>query len=105
MTTTQERTQRAGRLKLVLEELEQGMAVGVQAKGCDPLISLLPGASLEEALARVPELVAQARERWGERPQYPVYQRPPEPPRQQTTPAPGRTPRRAEPEATQQQLM
>lgn len=105
MTMTQERTQRAGRLKVVLEELEQGMAVGIQAKGCDPLISLLSGASLEEALARVPELVAQAREGWAQRPQYPVYQRPPEPPRQQPASVPGRTPRRAEPEATQQQLM
>ena len=103
--TTQERTQQGNRLKVVLEELDQGMMVGIQARGCDPLISVLPDATLEDALARVPELVAQARERWAQQPQYPAYQRPPEPPRQQTTTAPGRTAqRRAEPEATQQQL-
>jgi len=95
--------QRPSRLKVVLEELEQGMTVGVQAKGCDPLISLLPGATLEQALARVLELVAQARERWAQRPQNPVYQRPPEPPRPQT--APRQAPRRAEPQVVQQRLM
>lgn len=97
--TTQER-----RLKVVLEELEQGMMVGIQAKGCDPLISVLPDAALEDALARVPELVAQARERWAQQPQYPAYQRPPEPPRPQRTATASQPAPQAQPEATQQRL-
>jgi len=92
------------RLKVVLEELEQGMIVGVQAKGCDPLISVLPDAALEDALARVPELVAQARERWAQQPQYPAYQRPPEPARQQPARSRSQPARPAQPEVTQQRL-
>ncbi|MDP2952084.1 MAG: hypothetical protein Q8O76_02045 [Chloroflexota bacterium] len=65
-------------LKVVLEEMGVGVAVGVQAKGCDPILTMLAGASLEEALARVPELVAVARERWAQSPKMPTYQRPPE---------------------------
>jgi len=101
MTTTQEQAQQDGRLKVVLEELEQGMTVGVQAKGCDPFISVLAGVSLDEALARVPELVAQAREQWAQQPQYPAYQRPPEPRRQ--TPAQAQV--RHAPDVTQNPLM
>ncbi|MDP3064782.1 MAG: hypothetical protein Q8O40_16520 [Chloroflexota bacterium] len=74
---SQENGQRQG-MKVVLEEMGVGVAVGVQAKGCDPVLTMLAGASLEEALARVPELVAAARERWAQSPKMPTYQRPPE---------------------------
>ncbi|MDP2953213.1 MAG: hypothetical protein Q8O76_07870 [Chloroflexota bacterium] len=50
----------------------------------DPVSS----AVLEEALARVPELVAAARERWAQSSRMLAYQRPPEPPRP-AAPAPG----------------
>ena len=101
MTTTQGQAQQNGRLKVVLEELEQGMTVGIQAKGCDPFISVLAVTTLDEALTRVPELVAQAREQWAQQPQYPAYQRPPEPRRQ--TPAQDRV--QHAPDVTQTRLM
>ena len=67
------------RLKVVVEELADKTVVGVQAKGCDPVLTVLPGQTLEEALERVLDLLVQARERWAQSPRMPEYQRPPEP--------------------------
>ncbi|MDP3062998.1 MAG: hypothetical protein Q8O40_07290 [Chloroflexota bacterium] len=95
-------------LKVVLEEMGVGMVVGVQAKGCDPVLTVLAGVSLEQALARVPELVAAARERWAQSPKMPAYQRPPEPAKpatpasRATTVAPSKP---KQPEVVQNKLM
>ena len=75
---TQDNGQRQGR-KVVLDEIGVGVVVGIQAKGCDPMLTVLAGVSLEQALARVPELIAAAQERWALNPRRPAYQRPPAP--------------------------
>ncbi len=104
---TQENQRRPG-LKVVVEELEGKAVVGVQAKDCDPLLTVLPGVTVEQALGRVPELVAAARERWTLNPKMPAYQRPPEPAKP-ATPAPRSAtvapPKPKQPEVVRPQLM
>ena len=94
-------------LKVVLEQMERGVAVGVQAKGCDPVLTVLGGTSLEQALARVPELVAAARERWAQSPKMPAYQRPPEPAKPTTAPTTSKAvpSKPKQPEVVRPQLM
>ncbi|MDP2949730.1 MAG: hypothetical protein Q8P22_09375 [Chloroflexota bacterium] len=97
-------------LKVVLEQMERGVVVGVQAKGCDPVLTVLGGTPLEQALDRVPELLAAARERWAQIPKMPEYQRPPEPkPAAKAPPAQAPTPnapaKPEQPEVVQNRLM
>ncbi|MDP2949626.1 MAG: hypothetical protein Q8P22_08830 [Chloroflexota bacterium] len=104
---TQENKPRQG-LKVVLEELAGRAMVGVQAKDCDPVLTVLPGLTLEQALERVPGLVAAARERWAQNPKMPAYQRPPEPTKP-ATPATRSTaaapPKPRQPEVVRPKLM
>ena len=72
-------------------------SIGVQAPDCDPHFVTLEG-GLEAALARVPGLVEEARQRWAESPRNPKTERsvpPPQPvrtrvQRQSTPPSPQR---------------
>ena len=95
-------------VKVVVEKLEGKAVVGIQAKDCDPVLTVLPGLTLEQALGRVPDLVAAARERWAQSPKMPAYQRPPEPAKP-ATPAPRSTtvapPKPKQPEVVRPQLM
>ncbi|MDP2949902.1 MAG: hypothetical protein Q8P22_10240 [Chloroflexota bacterium] len=106
--STQQTNGNQGNLKVVLEQMERGVVVGVQAKGCDPVLTVLPGLTLEQVLDRVPELLAAARERWAQSPKMPEYQRPPEPAKP-TTPAPRSTtvapPKPKPPEVVRNRLM
>jgi len=57
-------------LKVVISLKDGKATLGVQAPDCDPVFEVFEG-SLEEALERVPTLVAEARERWDSNPRYP----------------------------------
>ena len=76
-------------LKVVITQRYDRTAVGVQAEGCDPVVTVLP-ITLEEALARIPGLIAEARAQWEQSPRYPKSARaiPVAPVR---TPAPARS--------------
>lgn len=86
-------------LKVLVQMKGDRFTVGVQAKDTDPVVEVLTGGTLEEALAAVPEVLARAREKWSTSPKNPAYVGPPPPP------APARTaqtglaaPRRSEPQ-------
>jgi len=57
-------------LKVVISLKDGKASLGVQAPDCDPVFAVLEG-SLEEALEKVPALVAEAREKWDSSPRYP----------------------------------
>jgi hypothetical protein len=98
--------QRRPGLKVVVEELEGRTVVGVQAKDCDPLITALPGLTLEEAMVHVPELVASAIRRWNQNARMPTYQRPPELPKPATPAATATAPARPrQPETSRPRLI
>jgi len=86
-------------IKVVISLKDSRGSVGVQAPGCDPILTTLEG-DLGVALERVPDLVQQAQERWAESARYPKADmpKPPPPPpgqtqsRQTQRPSPAQTP-------------
>jgi len=76
--------------KLVLEEHENSVLVGIMQEGCDPVIRTVEG-SLDEALAYIPKLLGQAQEEWAVSPKKPAYT-PPVAPKPVPAPAAAATP-------------
>ncbi|MBA7633849.1 hypothetical protein ES703_41420 [subsurface metagenome] len=64
--------------KLVMEEHEGKVLVGVQQEGCDPVVKTVEG-NLDAALAQVPEMLTEAQEKWATSPKMPAYKPPAEP--------------------------
>lgn len=58
--------------KIVLEEYEADVLVGIQKKDCDPVIKTVDG-SIEEVLEKMPALIAEAEEKWATSPKNPTY--------------------------------
>lgn len=90
-------------IKVVISLKDSRGAIGIQAPDCDPILTVFEG-DLETALARVPELVQQARDKWAENARYPKADlpKPPAPePRQVQSPQS----RRSTPASTPQQTM
>ena len=57
-------------VKVVILLGEGKASVGVQSPGCDPQISIVEG-GLEQALAKLPELIQQAQAKWIQSPRNP----------------------------------
>jgi len=70
--------------KLVLEEHEKNVLVGIMAEGCDPVIRTVEG-SLDEALAYIPKFLGEAQEEWAVSQKRPAYV-PPKPVKPAVTP-------------------
>lgn len=70
-------------VKIVINLKEEKALVGIGSPNCDPCLTTLDG-GLEQALARIPELLQQAEQRWSESPLNPkatiVTTPPPSPP-------------------------
>ena len=98
--TTQQR-----KLKVVLEELESGVMVGVMATGCDPHMTILQAGIADLLEPLVAKQVEAANHHWAQQPKNPTYQRPPEPKATPPRTSPSARGSRRQPEATQQQLM
>jgi len=62
--------------KLVMDEKDGSVLIGVSAKDCDPLVRTVEG-NLEAALDKVPAILAMAQERWTQSPRNPAYRQPP----------------------------
>lgn len=62
--------------KLVMEEQDGSVLVGVLQEGCDPIIKTKEG-SIEEVLPAVPDFLTEAQEKWAVSPKNPVYKAPP----------------------------
>ena len=75
--------------KLVMEEREGAVLVGIQQEGCDPVIRTFLG-NFDDALAQVPQFLTEAEEKWAGAPRNPKHT-PPAPARKAapatTTPA------------------
>jgi hypothetical protein len=76
-------------LKVVILLKGNRGSIGVQSPECDPMFSTFEG-SLGQALERVPELVAEAQQKWDESPRYAKTRHELEP--STSTPASARTP-------------
>jgi len=61
--------------KLVLEEHNGSVLVGVLQDGCDPVINTKQG-SIEEVLSAVPDFLKEAQEKWAVSPKNPAYKAP-----------------------------
>jgi len=72
--------------KLVLEEQDGNVLVGVLQEGCDPIIKTKEG-SIEEVLAAVPGFLTEAQEQWAVSPKNPAYKAPAKPKATTTPPA------------------
>ena len=73
--------------KLVLDEKDGSVLIGVSARDCDPLVRTVEG-DLEAAMEKVPAILAMAQERWTQSPRNPAYRQPPKAtPRTATPPA------------------
>ena len=64
--------------KVVLDERENGVLVGVMQEQCDPVTQVYE-MTLEAALLKVPELLVLADTKWKSSPRNPAYQPPPAP--------------------------
>ena len=76
--------------KLVMEEHDGSVLVGVLQDGCDPVIKTEQGA-IEAVLANVPDFLNEARDKWAIAPKNPAYVAPPPPkpaPKPAAKPAP-----------------
>ena len=90
-------------LKIVIGLKGTRGSVGIQAPDCDPIVTMTDG-DLDAILERVPELVAEARQKWAEAPRYPKSTAPL--PSQQTPVAsPPRTTGRQTPAPSPQQKL
>ncbi|KKM68811.1 hypothetical protein LCGC14_1457090, partial [marine sediment metagenome] len=72
--------------KLVLEESDGSVIMGIMQPDADPVVETVAG-SMEEALASVPALLTRAEEKWAESPRNPKYVAPKTPAKAKTTPA------------------
>ena len=72
--------------KLVLEEHDGSVLVGVMQDGCDPVVKTTEG-SLDDALNQVPQILTEAQEKWAVQPKNPVHTPPAPTPKPVTTPA------------------
>lgn len=61
--------------KLVMEEHEGTVLVGVMQDGCDPILNNKQG-SIEEVLAAVPDFLREAEEKWAVSSKNPAYKEP-----------------------------
>jgi len=61
--------------KLVMEEYEGSVLIGVMQEDCDPVTKTYQG-SLEGALNAVPQLLTEAQEKWAASPKNPAYKAP-----------------------------
>ena len=61
--------------KLVMEEQDGSVLVGVMQEGCDPIIKTKEG-SIEEVLPAVPDFLKEAQEKWAVSPKNPAYKAP-----------------------------
>jgi len=57
-------------VKVVISLKGEKGSIGVQSPNCDPIFITFEG-DLNQALEKVPELVAQAEKKWDECPRYP----------------------------------
>jgi len=76
--------------KLVMEEHDGSVLVGVLQDGCDPFIKTEQGA-IEAVLPHVPDFLKEAQDKWAVAPKNPAYKAPPPPkpaPKPAVTPAP-----------------
>jgi len=82
--------------KLVMEEHDGSVLVGVLQDGCDPVIKTEKGA-IEAVLPNVPDFLNEARDKWAITPKNPAYKAP-TPPKPAPKPAvtPAQTPKAAE---------
>ena len=71
--------------KLVLEEHEDSVLVGVMQEGCDPIVKTIAG-QIGDAIQAVPTLLQEAEEQWAVQPKNPTY-KPPAPPKPAPKPA------------------
>jgi len=69
--------------KLVMEEHEGSVLLGVMQEGCDP-VTLTKEGSIEEVLPAVPDFLTEAQEQWAASPRNPAYKAPAAP--KKTTP-------------------
>lgn len=65
----------AREMKMVIILREDKGSIGISSPDCDPLFSTFEG-SLEQALERLPELVAEAQQQWDSNPRYPRCETP-----------------------------
>ena len=79
-------------LKVVIALKGGGGFIGIQRSGCDPVLVPIVDFGLQEALAQVPGVVAQAEAQWQTQRQYPQYERP-APPRPAATTRPRPAPK------------
>jgi len=71
--------------KLVMEENDGNVLLGVLQEGCDPIIKTKEG-SIEEVLPAVPDFLKEAEQQWAVSPKNPTY-KPPAKPKAPATPA------------------
>ena len=76
--------------KLVMEEHDGSVLVGVLQEGCDPIIKTKEG-TLEQVLPAVPDFLTEAQEKWALSPKNPAYKAP-TPAKATATPAAAPTP-------------
>ena len=73
--------------KVIITAKEGKCSVGIGSPNCDPQLSIVEG-GLEQALAKLPELIQQAEQKWSQSPRNPQSDIVPTPPPS----APARTP-------------
>ena len=61
--------------RLVLEEQENSVLVGIMQENCDPVVRTVEG-TLDDALAYIPKFLSEAQEEWAVSPKEPVYKPP-----------------------------
>ncbi len=66
-------------IKVVISLKDSRGAIGIQAPGCDPILTIFEG-DLKAALKKVPALVQQAQGKWAENARYPKADLPKPPP-------------------------
>lgn len=64
--------------KLVMEEHDGSVLVGVMQEGCDPFVRTMEGA-IEQVMATVPDFLKEAQDKWAVSPKNPAYVAPAEP--------------------------
>ncbi len=71
--------------KLVMEEQDENVLVGIMQEGCDPIIKTITG-QIDNAIQAVPTLLKEAQEKWAVSPKNPAYN-PPAAAKAKATPA------------------
>ena len=70
-------------LKVVLSITDAGATIGFQRSGTDPVIEVFDATDISQLLEEALGVITRAEARWEEQPQYPKYDRPSPPPRQE----------------------